>query len=166
MKRDIQTWTTAAMALAAALLATSAGCSDPVTQPIQFNHEKHTADLECVDCHKFNRTQTFSGLPTVKDCMECHDKPQTDSPEEEKIRVAAKEGRELEWKRLFQVPKHVYYSHRRHVILGQLPCQRCHGNMGKMKAPPTTAPVAITMSFCIDCHKERNVPVDCVTCHR
>lgn len=154
-------------ALAGLALLLGVGCGDSVVQPIAFSHKKH-ADKEvvCADCHKFNKTQTFSGLPTVADCMDCHDEALTKSPEEEKIRQAAKAGEPLVWKRLFKVPDHVYYSHRRHVTIAGIACERCHGAMGKTDRPPSTAPVKITMSFCLDCHKAQNANTDCVACHR
>jgi hypothetical protein len=157
----------AAAVAGAALLALVPGCGDPVQQPLAFSHKIHAEqEIECTDCHKYPRTQTFSGLPTVEDCMECHEDPLTKSAEEEKIRTAAKEGRELRWRRLFRVPDHVYYSHRRHVVLADLPCKTCHGTTGASERPPPVAPVQITMDFCIDCHSRSNVPVDCVNCHR
>jgi hypothetical protein len=158
-------------ALAAGWLLSCASCSDPVTQPFPFSHKVHADnEIECTACHQHPLTQTISGLPTVKDCLDCHDEPQGEGAAEEQFRTMAKalvdEGKPLVWNRLFHVPDHVYYSHRRHVVLGNVPCKSCHGTMGESASPPSSPPVDITMDFCISCHEDKQVPTDCVTCHR
>ena len=152
-------------------LLSCVGCSDPVTQPFPFSHKVHADhEIDCTACHTHPLTQRFSGLPTVQDCLDCHDEPQGESAAEERFIAMAKtlveECKPLVWNRLVKVPDHVYYSHRRHVVLGEIPCKRCHGTMGESDKPPKRAPVAITMDFCIDCHQEKHVDTDCVACHR
>ena len=73
------------------------GSRAPISQPVAFNHRLHVEDngLACVDCHIYVETQTFAGLPRVEQCMECHEEDQSGSSEEEKIRQAAADGREL-----------------------------------------------------------------------
>ena len=107
-----------------------------VEQPIRFNHKKHTQELglECNTCHIYYETQNFSGLPTLDICLACHEEKVTDSPEEEKIRTMAKGKRELVWQRLYHVPEHVYYSHRRHVVVGGIECATCHGKIAETTA--------------------------------
>ena len=138
-----------------------------VTQPLAFNHKLHVdTGLECVDCHRYFDTQTFSGLPTVEDCMDCHDEALTSSPEEEKIRVAAAAGEELAWNRLYEMPDHVYYSHRRHVAAGGLECATCHGPIAETTEPPTRPLRTISMAFCMDCHQQNAITEDCLACHK
>src|SRR3972149_8175661 len=99
-----------------------------VEQPISFNHKKHQEQgLECDACHRYFKTQTFSGMPTVAVCMECHKEPLTKNPGEEKIRQFNKKGEEIPWKRIYEQPDHVFFSHRRPVILGKMNCETCHG---------------------------------------
>ncbi|RPI99871.1 MAG: hypothetical protein EHM36_15405, partial [Deltaproteobacteria bacterium] len=134
-------------------------------QPVAFNHKKHADQgLECDACHRFYKTQTFSGLPSLAVCLECHQEPVTQSPEEEKIRQYAKRGEEIPWKRIYQQPDHVFFSHRRHVVLGKMECKSCHGNMGEMEKPPAKPFVLMTMDWCMDCHAERKVTNDCQAC--
>ena len=65
----------------------SLGAGSKVQQPISFNHKKHVAQgLDCDHCHPYFKEHTFSGLPTVSTCLECHKEPLTQNPEEEKIR--------------------------------------------------------------------------------
>lgn len=154
--------------LAASLAATVLGCGARTEQPIAFNHQKHVADVgvECIDCHKYNRTQTYSGMPTLEECSTCHDEKASGSPELVKLAGLIKAKREPAWGRLHGLPDYVYYSHRRHVTLAKIPCERCHGPIAKTTTPPGRALVQHTMDFCIDCHRQRGVTNDCDACHR
>jgi hypothetical protein len=142
--------------------------SPSVSQPLAFNHKLHVEGngLECVECHIYVKTQSFSGLPGVEKCMECHSDPVTKSPEEEKIRQAAAKGEQLVWGRLYKIPDNVYYSHRRHVVAGKLECAECHGPIAATTRPPSRPLKKIKMDSCLDCHRKNGVPTDCTTCHR
>ncbi len=137
-------------------------------QPIQFNHYKHTQELEleCVMCHQGVQDKVRATIPSIEICIECHSEPVTDSPEEEKIRTYYSKGEEIPWKRLFQVPKHVFFSHRRHVTVADLECENCHGDMAKRTKPPSKAPMKIKMNKCLSCHRKLQAKTDCVSCHR
>jgi hypothetical protein len=74
-------------------------------------------------------------------------------------------GKEVEWQRLYQVPEDVFFSHRRHVVLGNVECKICHGDIGESSKPPSK-PIRITMKKCMKCHKEKDVNNDCISCHR
>jgi hypothetical protein len=139
-----------------------------VTQPIAFDHKKHAGDLgiECRTCHEYYETGDHAGLPMLSTCMVCHESPQTDRPEEQKVRDLAGAGSEDVFRKLFRMPDHVFYSHRRHVAIGGLPCETCHGAIAATTAPPERPLRRITMDFCIDCHQLRNVATDCTRCHR
>ena len=43
-------------------------------QPITFNHKLHveTVGLDCATCHIAGPNGTFSGLPPLATCAECH----------------------------------------------------------------------------------------------
>ncbi|NOY52007.1 MAG: cytochrome c3 family protein [Deltaproteobacteria bacterium] len=139
-----------------------------VEQPIQFNHYKHTQELEleCVMCHIGVRNRVRATLPSVEICIGCHEEAVTDSPEEEKIREYDSRGEEIPWQRLFRVPPHVFFSHRRHVTVAGLDCTKCHGDMAMRKTPPRKAPMRISMSYCLSCHRQLKASTDCVSCHR
>lgn len=128
-------------------------------QPIQFNHQKHTKILPCDFCHLYYKKGPASGQPKLETCMQCHQTKITDSPEEELLRTIHKEKRPLRWSRVTRVPKHVRYSHQRHVVVGGLSCDTCHGEIAQLTAPPQKPLKAITMSFCIDCHQEGRLRV-------
>lgn len=138
-----------------------------IVQPVAFNHKVHVeTGLECGDCHGYFETQTFSGLPTISQCMDCHEEAITTSPEEEKVRELAAAGLPLEWEQIYRVPDHVYYSHRRHVIAGKLDCATCHGDIAETTSPPDRPLNDLSMDFCLNCHQQNNVTEDCIACHK
>lgn len=157
------------LAVCAALAV--AGCDPAVPvgsgpQPIAFNHQKHLAmGLDCTTCHTLVTKKAVAGPPRVETCMTCHAVPLTDNPEEEIIRKTAAAGEELRWSQITLVPDHVYFSHARHVAVGKVECQTCHGDMSKRSEPITRPAVTLSMEFCIECHSRRTVSVDCVACH-
>lgn len=161
----------AASVAAATILA--GGCQgDAVVQPLPFNHRIHKqSDVACDACHEHAGKRTFAGLPKVEVCMGCHESDITENPSArphiELLRAHARAGTELPWQRLYVLPKHVYYSHRRHTALAKLECPTCHGAIGDSEAPPER-PVATTidMRTCMRCHQERGIDNDCAWCHR
>ena len=147
-------------------LLISFGLGSKPEQPISFNHKKHLEQgLECDACHGFFKTQTFSGIPDLKTCLECHKEPITKSQEEEKIRQFQQKKEEIPWRRLYEQPDHVFFSHRRHAVLGKIPCKTCHGEIGQSEKPPTKPWVKMTMNWCMDCHTKNKVTNDCLACH-
>jgi hypothetical protein len=148
------------------LLLISLGFSSRTEQPISFNHKKHVEQgMECIACHLYFKEQTFSGMPGNNICLECHKEPVTQSPEEEKIRQFAKKREEIPWKRIYEQPDHVFFSHRRHAVLGKMPCRACHGEIGQSEKPPVKPFVRMTMDWCMDCHAKNKVTNDCLVCH-
>ncbi len=143
------------------------------TQPFPFNHRIHTVanGLECETCHEGAKTALHSGLPRVELCMGCHEGDITTNKAAEPfiatLRQHAKEGKELPWVRLYQLPRHVFYSHRLHTTVAKIDCAVCHGSIGKSEVPPAE-PVATTidMKNCIACHEKHAVSTDCSRCHR
>ncbi len=154
----------------AALLAAvlSAGCSGEIRQPVAYNHRLHVGKLElaCDTCHETSTSGEAAGLPPLSTCAPCHAEANGTSAEEKKVVAAVQAGREIAWARLYDVPRHVYFTHRRHVAVARLPCERCHGPMRDQARPPPAALVALGMDDCIDCHRQRGAKRDCDSCHR
>lgn len=138
------------------------------SQPIRFNHKKHAGEmsLPCTTCHQTVKERTFASLPQVETCMTCHVAALTKNPEEEKIRQFAARKETIPWQRIYRMPPHVFFSHRRHVELGKIECVTCHGKMAELTEPPTRPLVQQTMSWCIACHQEKRASVDCNACHK
>ena len=119
-----------------------------VAQPIAFNHSIHVEVMECDNCHQYYSEQEHSGLPSLSLCMDCHEDAQTESAEEQKIRDFVAAGEPVEFQKLFRLPDHVFYSHRRHVTLGELECATCHGEIATTLVPPEEPLLRVTMEFC------------------
>ena len=138
-----------------------------VQQPIKYNHKKHIeAGLDCVDCHTHVRDGARATIPTLGDCMECHEDPQSDSKEEEILRTLAANGIHYPWKQVAKMPEDVLFSHRRHVALAEIECQECHGMIQELEEPPKKTAIKLTMKFCMNCHEEKAADNDCIACHR
>jgi c(7)-type cytochrome triheme protein len=159
---------------AAALAATCMACNGSVKdQPIAFNHDLHVAKggMPCETCHEHVSDRAHAGLPPIGVCMDCHKRVMPKNPsgaaQVESMRSLAREGGELVWVRVYELPGHVYFSHQRHTEAGGLECKVCHGDMAKLSAPPAQ-PIAETlqMDHCIACHQSRGVSTDCAACHR
>ncbi len=155
-------------------VAASAGCSPARSQPIAFNHRLHADNgVPCAICHASDATGGGATLPSTSDCQRCHEDVLYESPEEAKIRLTAESGHGLRWLPSYALRAHVYFSHRRHVALGKVPCQTCHGEVETRSEPflPAVNPFAGRrgMTACVRCHQESHSPfagVDCVDCHR
>ncbi len=137
-----------------------------VKQPLAFNHKIHAEnDLECLDCHPYYEEQASSGRPTLETCMACHEEPLGESKAERRLIEHIESGEEIGWQRLYRVPEDVYFSHRRHVVLGNIECNSCHGDIGESSRPPSK-PLKVTMKKCMKCHEEEEASNDCIACHR
>jgi menaquinone reductase, multiheme cytochrome c subunit len=140
-----------------------------VIQPIAYNHKVHieNAGLHCTDCHVHAMDMASATVPSLEVCQNCHStEPVSKSPEELKVLKYVADKKEIPWIRIYKVPDHVYFSHRRHVTGGKLECAACHGNMNEQTKPVTTAFLPVKMVNCMNCHKQRKVSNDCLACHR
>lgn len=159
---------------ASMMFAVVAVCwNDDIVQPIPFNHNIHTVknELPCETCHQYVYEKAFAGMPRVDVCMTCHEDNITTNPAAasyiEKIRSYANNKAQIPWVRLYVLPGHVYYSHRRHTKIAGLDCKVCHGDIGQSTTPPSQ-PIAATldMNRCIKCHIQTKAEYECVRCHR
>lgn len=138
-----------------------------IKQPLAFNHLKHTEMAACEDCHGDLKKSASTRLPDIQVCTGCHkDGPVSDSPQEKILMQYIQSNQEIHWQRLYRNPVHVYFSHNRHVVVGKVECEKCHGEIAKMARPPGKPPVSLEMSRCVSCHEKNRVDNSCVTCHR
>lgn len=136
--------------------------------PVPFNHEVHVVEneLECSFCHTHVLDASYAGLPDLELCSMCHGgEPLGESPNEMQLIRLIEKDVPLEWVHRFRQPPHVFYSHRRHVVAGQLDCPTCHGNIGQSTTMPADV-ARLTMETCIGCHRRSGVATNCTTCHR
>lgn len=97
------------------------------------------------------------------------------SSEIKKLTTYFKSGEALKWKRIYRLPKYVYFNHSVHINKG-IDCTNCHGNVANLDSMKKMKP--ITMGRCLDCHRgdykefheglEEKVvgPESCGVCHR
>lgn len=138
---------------------------DQVQQPIAFNHQIHLKNgMQCTDCHKGVTQGPDAGIPSVKFCMTCHQVIATDKPEIKKLTAYYKNGQDIPWQPVFWFyqSEHVKFRHNPHIRAG-LDCATCHGDM-RQRTVAVRKP-DLTMGFCVHCHRLRQAPTDCTTCH-
>ena len=152
-------------------------------QPIQFNHALHNdeVDEECESCHFFREDGTYSGVPKLEQCIDCHEEVQGEDPEEEKfVTQYVEKDREVPWLIYSRQPDHVFFSHVAHVKMGKMDCVTCHGHIGESESLKTYQANRITgisrdiwgkniaglkknswdrmkMDDCSECHVRENV---------
>jgi mono/diheme cytochrome c family protein len=142
------------------------------TQPIKFSHQIHAGDngINCVYCHSSAEKGKHSGIPSVNVCMNCHkginEGSRWGTEEISKIYEAAgfnpetgsydKPGKPIKWVRIHNLPDHVYFNHSQHVVVGEIECQTCHGEVETFDYPMHQH-AELTMGWCINCHRETEV---------
>ena len=106
-------------------------------QPFDFNHALHNeqVDEECESCHFFREDGSYSGVPTLAQCIDCHEEVQGESPDEQIFveEYVAKE-REVPWLIYSRQPDCVFFSHAAHLKLGKMECVTCHGHIGESES--------------------------------
>jgi cytochrome c7-like protein/class III cytochrome C family protein len=130
----------------------------PLEQPVPFSHKHHVTDdgIDCRYCHTSVEKSAFANVPPTETCMTCHSQIWTDSPLLEPVRESFRTGQSLEWQRVHDLPDFVYFNHSIHIKKG-ISCVSCHGRVDEM--PITWKEHTLSMSWCIDCHRnpEKNI---------
>jgi len=106
-------------------------------QPVQFNHVLHNelVDDGCESCHFFREDGTYSGVPKLAQCIDCHEEVQGESEEEAKfVNQYVLKEREVPWLVYSRQPDCVFFSHVAHVKIGQMDCVTCHGDVGESES--------------------------------
>lgn len=126
--------------------------NEVVEQPIQFSHAHHAGGegFDCRYCHTSVETSSFAGIPSTSICMNCHSQIWTNAPILEPVRASFRDGTNLEWVRVNDLPDFVYFSHQIHVRQG-VGCATCHGRVDQMPLMLQAAP--LLMEWCIGCHR-------------
>jgi hypothetical protein len=92
----------------------------------------------CLNCHMVVREGSRSGRFEIN-----------------KIFAALESKKPVQWKRVYKLPDHVFFSHAQHVGAGKLACQTCHGTVEKMDR--ITQVPDLSMGWCINCHRDTRV---------
>jgi hypothetical protein len=53
-------------------------------QPFNFNHALHVEEVDegCESCHYFREDGSFSGIPKLAQCVDCHEEPMGETEDE------------------------------------------------------------------------------------
>ena len=153
------------LAAAAALSYTASGRQPPAETPIPFSHRLHAGEnqIPCLYCHANARRSSVAGIPSVQRCMGCHKITAAAKPDIQKLKEYWDRKEPIRWPKATWMPDFVFFEHWPHVR-AEIGCQACHGPVETMDHMPTTR--ALTMDFCVACHRARNVSIDCAVCHR
>ena len=134
-------------------------------QPIPFPHKTHIEKQAlCTDCHETVEKGPIAGIPSVKTCMICHSQIATDRPLIKQVTAYSDKGVEIPWQRVygFSQEAHVRFNHAPH-IRAKVDCAACHGDVSKQTVAERS--IDHNMGFCVNCHRQKNAPNDCLTCH-
>lgn len=139
-----------------------------VTQPMPFPHQTMVqAGVDCVFCHNTAMKSPAANIPSVQRCMGCHKVIATNTPNIQILKGYWDRQEPIPWKRVYTLPRFVYFSHEVHVQAAGLNCERCHGDVGHMmEAQPV---VKMNMGWCLSCHDQQPNAAqlkDCVVCHQ
>ena len=144
-------------------LAQEAGDQSAPKQPVPFSHKLHVSDLKqpCKSCHGNPDPGEMVDMPEAAKCMSCHSGIQPKTAGERKLAAFAKQNRDLDWARVYQIPTFVRFSHRQHTEAG-VTCEGCHGPVSQRVELWQERPM--TMGSCMDCHRQMKASLDCGSC--
>jgi len=103
-------------------------------QPFNFNHAMHVEEVDdgCQSCHFFRDDGSFSGVPKLTQCIDCHEEPMGESEDEATfVEQYVLKEREVPWLVYSRQPDCVFFSHAAHVIGAEMDCAACHGHIGE-----------------------------------
>lgn len=158
----------AALLMAFALAGISSAAQEQAEQaprqPIEFNHRLHagTLKVQCKMCHPNADPGETMGLPEVSTCMQCHSAIAPKNEAMQKLQAFAKQDRDVDWVRIYQIPSYVTFNHRTHLNTGAT-CETCHGAVAQRTA--LFKEKEISMGACMDCHRAKQASIDCGYCH-
>lgn len=106
-------------------------------QPVEFNHVLHNelVDEGCESCHFFREDGSYSGVPKLAQCIDCHEEVQGGSEAEEYfVTEYVQKNREVPWFVYSRQPPCVFFPHTAHVVKAGMDCVTCHGNIGESES--------------------------------
>jgi len=64
-------------------------------------------------------------------------------------------GNPIEWVKVHNLQDFVYFNHQQHVVVGNVDCKECHGDVENVTTAEQHAP--LTMGWCIECHRTKEI---------
>jgi hypothetical protein len=157
-------------AIVGGVFAADAMTGGPIEQPIPFPHDVHagTNQIPCLYCHSSADVSVDAGIPAMEVCAGCHipggvPMVAADSAGVRELTRYWQAGRRIPWIRIHDIPDHAHFPHMVHVKAEDLECQECHGEVEAMVVVEKQQD--LTMGWCLECHREREVRTDCTVCH-
>ncbi len=161
-------------------------------QPFQFDHKIHLEQVDdgCKSCHTFREDGSFTGIPDIESCKECHsaDEALGEDPAEKEFMKYLQADQPIPWLVYSRQPDCVFFSHAAHSENAGFECSRCHGDHGQStslrpyeynritgysrdiwgKGPIGLSgpPHRMKMDDCAKCHRENGVNGACFVCHK
>jgi hypothetical protein len=133
-------------------------------QPIPFSHRVHAGvkDISCEFCHPYVERSIHPGIPPVEKCLYCHNYVISEHPQIKKEHAYYDTNTPVPWKKVNYLAEHVLFNHQRH-IKKDIECSQCHG---AVETQDRLKGKHFQMGFCLECHREKKVNVDCwLACH-
>ncbi len=127
-----------------------------------FDHALHVEEgMDCGDCHYSVEDDDDPGLPTLPQCMLCHEEIDAERPPERRIETLF-DGNKFRAAHGSALSDEVRFSHLAHAT--ELECAACHTGIA------TNERVAdlplVDMDACTACHEARGESTsECATCH-
>jgi c(7)-type cytochrome triheme protein len=122
--------------------------------------------IDCLFCHADAVRSPAAGMPSVQKCMGCHKVIAANTQPIQTLTSYWEQQKPIPWKRVYQLPRFVYFSHEVHINAG-LNCERCHGDVAHMNEAQKV--VEMDMGWCLKCHNQQSNARqlrDCVVCHQ
>ncbi|MGE0760602.1 MAG: cytochrome c3 family protein [Pirellulaceae bacterium] len=133
-------------------------------QPLPFSHQTHLAlSLDCAQCHTMPEPGEAATFPSTDTCMGCHTSVASDRPAIQELAAAHASGASIAWRRVYNLPDYVFFSHKTHVSTAGGTCETCHGVVAEM--PVMQRVKDTSMAACVTCHEANAAPTGCNTCH-
>lgn len=152
-------------------------------QPVEFNHALHNGEVDeaCESCHFFREDGSYSGVPKLAQCIDCHEEVQGESTAEAQfVSEYVQKNREVPWLVYSRQPPNVFFSHAAHVKKAGMECVECHGPIGESESLRSYEQNRLTgysrdiwgtniaglkknpwdrmkMDDCAECHRKNNV---------
>lgn len=133
-------------------------------KPYAFSHATHVGEFEmaCDDCH-YGEPET-PGMPTLDDCMACHEDLDEDNPPDRRVTALFDEDEVYRAVHAAALNDEILFDHDAHADGYVEDCRACH--VGIERSSRIVAADRITMNACTDCHTENGWDAaDCSMCH-
>ncbi|MCK6477228.1 MAG: cytochrome c family protein [Phycisphaerales bacterium] len=136
----------------------------PVQPGGGFNHQLHAGKLgmDCRYCHSKIEQSSEANIPSVHVCYGCHADNRlvqftnaTHKAKTDFVREAYVKDEPIAWNRVHKLPDYVRnFPHDIHIAAG-VSCYSCHGQI--MGMPIVYHAQPLSMSWCLDCHRDVQV---------